>query len=107
MPVVPSASYSKDDSPASANDAARMRKVPYRKVIGSLMYASVATQLDITFTVSTLSQFLENPGEAHWQAVKQVFCYLAGTHTVALTYGGEQEDLHGYTDADGASQDHC
>jgi len=26
--------------------------------------------------------------------------------TVALTYGGEREDLHGYTDADGASQDH-
>src|SRR6267142_712036 len=23
-----------------------------------------------------------------------------------LTYGGEQENLHGYTDADGASQDH-
>src|SRR6267142_4117322 len=70
------------------------------------MYALVATQPDITFVVSTLLQFLENPGEAHWQAVKQVFCYLAGMHNVVLTYGGEWEDLHGYTDADGASQDH-
>jgi len=103
MPMVPSASYSKDDSPASVNNAAQMRKVPYCEAIGSLMYASVATQPDITFAVSTLSQFLENLGEAHWQAVKRVFRYLAGTRTVVLTYGGEQEDLHGYTDADGAS----
>jgi len=70
MPMVPSASYSKDDSPASVNDAAQMRKVLYREAIGSLMYASVATWPDITFVVSTLLQFLENLGEAHWQAVK-------------------------------------
>src|SRR6266850_1503928 len=95
-PMVPFTSYSKDNSPASANDAARMHKVPYREVIGSLMYASVATGLDITFAVSTLSQFLENLGEAHWQAVKQVFRYLAGMRTVTLTYGGEREDLHRY-----------
>jgi len=61
----------------------------------------------ISHSVSILSQFLENLGEAHWQAVKQVFCYLAGMHNVMLTYRGEQEDLHRYTDADGASQDHC
>src|SRR5579863_4742682 len=67
-PIVPSASYSKSDSPASVTDAARMHKVPYREAIGSLMYASVATCPDITFAVSTLSQFLENLGEAHWEA---------------------------------------
>ena len=31
---------------------------------------------------------------------------LAGTKTHALTYGGERHELTGYTDADGASQDH-
>ncbi len=47
-----------------------MRKVPYREAIGSLMYASVTTHPDITFAISTLSQFLENPGEVHWEACK-------------------------------------
>ena len=70
------------------------------------MYAAVATHPDISFTVSTLSQFLENPGEAHWEAVKQVFRYLAGTKGHALMYGGERQELTGYTDADGSSQDH-
>jgi len=64
-PMVPSTSYSKDDSPALANDAAWMRKVLYCEAIGSLMYTSVVTQPDITFTVSTLLQFLENLGEVH------------------------------------------
>jgi ribonuclease HI len=107
MPMVPSASYSKDDSPVSANDAVHMQRVPHCEAIGSLMYTSVATWLDITFAVLTLSQFLENPGESHWKAVKWVFRYLAGMHRMALTYRGERHDLEGFTDADGASQDHC
>jgi len=69
-PMVLSTSYSKDDSPASANNAAWMHKVPYCEVIGSLMYALVTTWPDIMFAVSTLLQFLENLGEAHWQVVK-------------------------------------
>ena len=104
--MVPSVFYSKCDSPSSPSDIARMRKVPYREAIGSLMYAAVATRPDIAFAVSTLSRFLENPGEAHWQAVKRVFRYLAGTRNHVLTYGAEQYDLTGYTDADGASQEH-
>ena len=47
-----------------------MEKVPYRQAIGSLMWAVVATQPDIAFAVSLLSQFLENLGEVHWNAVK-------------------------------------
>jgi len=48
-----------------------MRKVPYREAIGSLMYASVATRPDISFAVSTLLQFLDNPGDAHWIGIKR------------------------------------
>ena len=50
---------------------------PYHEAIGSLMYAAIATRPDIAFTVSALSKLLSNPGIAHWEAVKQVFHYLA------------------------------
>ncbi len=83
-----------------------MKKVPYREAIGSLMYASVATRPDIGFAVSTLSRFLDNPGSAHWEAVKRVFRYLSGTRDYELTYGGERHDLVGYTDVDGVAQEH-
>jgi hypothetical protein len=83
-----------------------MRKVPYQEAIGSLMYTAIATHPNITFAVSTLSQFLDNPGEAHWEGVKRIFCYLAGTKDRTLTYREERHKLLGYTDVDGALQPH-
>ncbi len=83
-----------------------MKKVPYRAAVGSLMYAAVGTRPDIAFAVGLLAQFLENPGQVHWEAVKRVFRYLSGTKGLMLTYGGERRGLEGFTDADGASQEH-
>ena len=105
-PMTHGTMLTKEDSPSNPNEIARMGKTPYREAIGSLMYAAVATRPDIAFAVSYLSQFLENPGEAHWEAAKRVFRYLAGTKTMQLTYGGEHHELEGYTDADGAMQEH-
>jgi hypothetical protein len=104
--MVPGVIYSQSDCPMMPAEVELMKTVPYREAIGSLMYASVVTQPDITFAVSTLLQFLENPGELHWATVKQIFRYLSGTRDLELTYGGERHDLVGYTDVDGAAQEH-
>ena len=106
-PMLPSISYSKQDCLANDTEREHMARVPYREAIGSLMYTSVATRPDITFAVSTLSQFLDNLGEAHWKAVKQVYRYLSGMRDLVLTYGGDKHELQGHTDANGASQEHC
>ena len=105
-PMITGMFYSKRDSPSSQSDMAHMQKVPYCETIGSLMYTTIATRPDIAFAVSLLSQFLNNPGEAHWQAVKQIFRYLKGTCDLALTYGSECHELLGYTDTNGTSQEH-
>ena len=49
---------------------------------------------------------MENPGQTHWEAVKQVFQYLLGTKDWKLVYGTTDISLEGYTDADGSSQEH-
>ena len=50
---------------------------------------------------------MENPGRVHWGAVKCVFRYLKGTRGWKLVYGGgEAHGLEGFTDADGAMQEH-
>jgi len=67
-----------------------MEKIPYCEAIGSLMCTAVATRPDIAFAVSTLSQFLDNPGRIHWEAVKRLFRYLAGIKDYALTNGNER-----------------
>jgi len=85
----------------------RWARHPYQEAIRSLMYASVPTCPNITFTVSTLLQFLKNPRIIYWEAVKQTFHYLSGTKAYQLTYGAESNDLIGYTDADSTNQEHC
>jgi len=105
-PMDPNVPLSKAQSPSKLDDIAKMRNVPYREAMGSLMYVSMGTRPDITFAVSTVAQFLENPGIVHWEAVKHIFCYLKGTRNISLVYGDKKEDLQGWVDADGASQDH-
>jgi hypothetical protein len=46
-PMTPGAIYSKKDAPSSPNEFVRMKNTPYRRVIGSLMYAAVATRPDL------------------------------------------------------------
>jgi hypothetical protein len=106
MPMVPAVTYSKDNSLKNQVEVACMHKVLYWEAIGSLMYATIAMRPDITFAISILSQFLDNPGEAHWESVKQIFHYLAGTKDWMLTYGEERHKLLGYTNMDRASQPH-
>jgi hypothetical protein len=78
-----------------------MAKIPYQEAVGTLMYASLDTCLDITYAVQVLLKVLKNLGEAHWDAVKRVFHYLKGTRDLWLTYGSIGEDLAGFTDTDG------
>ena len=106
MPIDPNVPLTKAQSPLTLAEITKMRNVPYREAVGSLMYASMGTRPDVTFATSTVAQFLENPGMAHWEAVKRIFRYLKGTKEMRLVYGDEERDLQGWVDADGASQDH-
>ena len=45
-------------------------------VVGSIMYAAMATCPDVAFAVQHLSQFNSNPGYAHWMAVQHTIRYL-------------------------------
>jgi hypothetical protein len=104
--MIPGRIYTKQDAPSDATEAVHMKNIPYREAIGSLIYTSIAMRPDITFAVSVLSQFLDNPREAHWDMVKHIFHYLTGTKTLMLTYGSKRHDLEGYTDVDGTMQEH-
>ncbi|KIM65440.1 hypothetical protein SCLCIDRAFT_112814 [Scleroderma citrinum Foug A] len=70
------------------------------------MHLTVGTQPDIAFAISTVAQFSNEPGMVHWEAVKRIYRYLAGTKGLALTFGAGKKGLEGYMDVDGASQEH-
>lgn len=104
IPMDPHVQLSKDDCASTPDEIAAMRHKPYRAALGALMYASVATRPDITYAVSQLARYQENPGLKHWSALRRVYAYLKGTRDLALTLGGDAEQpLLGYSDADGMS----
>lgn len=67
------------------NDS-KIINAPYRQAVGSLLYLSVATRPDITFSVHNASQHLEKPEKMHWNAVKRILKYLKGTISYGLYY---------------------
>ena len=57
-------------SPLTGAKYAAMWHIPYRKAVGSLMYASLTTHPDISYAVATISRFSNNPGMPHWEAIR-------------------------------------
>ncbi|MBW0461422.1 hypothetical protein O181_001137 [Austropuccinia psidii MF-1] len=76
-------------------------KVNYRTAIGSLSYLSTATRPDLSYSISALSQFLENSGILHWKAFLHFLKYLKGTNNVGLMYERNvKKPPVAYSDAD-------
>lgn len=102
-PLDPNLKLSKEMSPQCEEEIAEMKDIPYRQLIGSLMYLSVATRPDITHAVNFLSQFNNAPGKSHWIAAKHVLRYLKGTKNLGIVYKRTGKPLVAYVDSDWAS----
>ena len=78
-----------------------MKSVPYEPVVGSLMYAMVATRPNISHAVGVVRRFMHNPGRSHWNAIKHVFRYLASTKDHGIHFGpNPTSGVVGYCDSD-------
>ena len=73
----------------------------YRQIVGSLTYLMTCTRLDICYSVSMLSQFLEHPTKAHLEWAKHVLRYLKGTKSQSLNFRKSTGvKLQGFSDSD-------
>ncbi|RVW43373.1 Retrovirus-related Pol polyprotein from transposon RE1 [Vitis vinifera] len=75
----------------------------YRSTVGALQYVTI-TRPELSFSVNKVCQFMQNPTEEHWKAVKRILRYLQGTlqHGLHLKKSSNL-DLIGFCDADWAS----
>lgn len=89
-------------SPTMPEEIEAMKNVPYREAVGKLLYLSIATRPDIAYAVSVLCRFTDNPGRAHWDAIKRVLRYLKHTQHYKLVYSptGSNELFITHSDAD-------
>ncbi len=58
----------------------------YRQVIGEVIYPMMKCHPDIAFHATKLSQCMENPGEAHFMALRQLCQCLAATMKDGIYY---------------------
>lgn len=91
----------KTQSSQSEEEKEYMKTVPYRELVGCLMYLAQITRPDIYHVVHKLSQYNTNPSKTHWLCAKRVLRYLKGTMDYKLTYVAEgNQSIIGYCDAD-------
>ena len=74
--------------------------VPYRELVGSLMYLAVVSRPDIAYAVSVLSQYMSKFNNNHWTAGKRVLRYLKANPKLGLKFDGTDVTLTAYCDAD-------
>jgi hypothetical protein len=60
----------------------------YQSMVGSLMYAMLATRLDLAQCIQQISQFSQKPTKTHEKAAEHALRYLNGTIDHGITYNG-------------------
>ena len=61
-------------------------QLEYSRVIGSLMYITNCTRLNIAYSVNRLARYTNNPTKEHWFALVRVLRYLKHTIEYGLHY---------------------
>jgi hypothetical protein len=91
-------------SRSSKHDDKRADQLLYQEIVGSLNHLAVFSRPEISFAVSKLSQFLNDPTETHMTAAQHVLRYLKGTIHYCIPYGRAPNlNIIGYADADWGS----
>ena len=58
-------------------------------------------------SIGVLVQFIQNPGNVHWEALKHVIIYLESMKNLWLTFGGQSSTtVEGFCDTDWVSSTH-
>ena len=92
----------KEESSISAK--AEMASIPYRELVGALLFISTRTRPDIAVSVSLAARRVADPRKVDWEGAKRILRYLKGTKELVLFYSRTGNvELEVYADADFAS----
>ena len=82
------------------DEGKKVNQTLFKQLIGSLQYLT-CTNPDILFGVGIISQFMEVPTMAYWNAAKRILHYIKGILDYGLFYYPcDDFKLVGYCDSD-------
>ena len=107
-PMVTGATFLTSDSPSTPMQVAHMHGIPYVEAISSVLWPVIVSRPDAAFAVSILSQFIQNPGPAHWEVLKCVIVFLGSMKDLWLTFSGQSKPAaEGFCNVNWGGQKHC
>src|ERR1044072_1031968 len=75
-PLLVNYKLSSSMNPSNEAEMMEMSRVPYASAVGSLMYAMICTRSDIAQAIGTVSRFMEDLENEHWNIVKMILRYI-------------------------------
>ena len=80
---------------AAKEDLKQRMGFHYRQVIGEVIYPMMKCRPDIAYPATKLSQYMENPAQEHYEALRQLCSYLSHTidHGIYYWRQAPREDL--------------
>ena len=84
---------------AASDDEQRANQKAYQQLVGELMFLNMATRFDLSFAVSKLSQFCQDPTIRHMNALTRVLKYLRATSNLGLIFSAAATKIEHFTDA--------
>lgn len=104
LPIAKGCVLSKLDCPSNQAEISEMSNLPFRSLLGCLSFISNRTRPDISYSVNVLSQFQQNPGLRHWEALLKILGYLQYTNEYKLNLSGIKDlNIQCFSDSDFAS----
>ena len=85
-PFEPGSNFGAEEVQVAEGVEPAMVDIPYRSLVGSLMYLAVCTRPDLSMAVSSLSWYSQNPTMEDWEAAKRVLQYIKGTIGEGLAF---------------------
>ncbi len=90
---------------SEGNGKQGLTKLPYRGLVGCLMYIMLGSRPDICYAISYYAQFMDRATDEHFGYLLRVLEYLVTTKNLALTFSRNNSDvaLELYSDANWAN----
>ena len=70
--------------PRPVNEQEDAAGVPFREVVGSLLWIANQTRPDISNAVLAVARHSHEPKDIHWDAAKKILSYLLATAELSL-----------------------
>lgn len=72
--------------PAESPEDVLEPDVPYRELVGSLIYLATAVRPDIATATNAVARFMSAPSTSHWRAAKRILAYLVSFPRLGLRF---------------------